>query len=204
MVFESIIFLFAMHPFDVADRCEIDGVQMFVEEMNILTTIFLRFDNLKVTYPNTVLATLLLGNFYRSPDMGESIDFCIHVATPVEKIAIMRERILGVRTKKSTLLHVLTKYLENKKEHWYPDPLVVLRDVDDMNKLKISIWMRHRINFQDMGERFVRRELVVQEMIKVLRELDIEYCMAPLDVNVRNMHVVNSTRLPSTWTTFNS
>ncbi|XP_042427913.1 mechanosensitive ion channel protein 6-like [Zingiber officinale] len=188
MVFESIIFLFAMHPFDVGDRCEIDGVQMFVEEMNILTTVFLRFDNLKVTYPNTVLATLPLGNFYRSPDMGESIDFCIHVATPVEKIAIMRERILG--------------YLENKKEHWYPGPLVVLRDVDDMNKLKISIWMRHRINFQDMGERFVRRELVVQEMIKVLRELDIEYRMAPLDVNVRNMHVVNSTRLPSTWTTF--
>ncbi|XP_042415325.1 mechanosensitive ion channel protein 5-like [Zingiber officinale] len=164
--------------------------QMLVEEMNILTTVFLRFDNLKVTYPNTVLATLPLGNFYRSPNMGESIDFCIHVATPVEKIAIMRERILG--------------YLENKKEHWYPGPLVVLRDVDDMNKLKISIWMRHRINFQDMGERFVRRELVVQEMIKVLRELDIEYRMATLDVNVRNMHVVNSTRLPSTWTTFNS
>ncbi|KAG6535966.1 hypothetical protein ZIOFF_001001 [Zingiber officinale] len=95
-----------MHPFDVEDRGEIDGVQMFVEEMNILTTIFLRFDNLKVTYLNTVLATMPLGNFYRSPDMGESIDFCIHVTTPVEKIAIMRERILG--------------YLENKKEHWYP------------------------------------------------------------------------------------
>ncbi|KAG6491773.1 hypothetical protein ZIOFF_046711 [Zingiber officinale] len=79
---------------------------MFVEEMNILTTIFLRFDNLKVTYLSTVLATMPLGNFYRSPDMGESIDFCIHVATPVEKIAIIRERILG--------------YLENKKDHLYP------------------------------------------------------------------------------------
>ena len=27
-VFEAIIFLFAMHPFDVGDRCEIDGVQV--------------------------------------------------------------------------------------------------------------------------------------------------------------------------------
>lgn len=69
--------------------------QMIVEEMNILTTVFLRYDNQKITYPNSVLATLPIGNFYRSPDMGESIDFCVHVATPVEKIAVMRERIIG-------------------------------------------------------------------------------------------------------------
>lgn len=68
---------------------------MVVEEMNILTTIFLRYDNQKITYPNSVLATKPIGNFYRSPDMGESIDFCVHVATPVEKLAIMRERIIG-------------------------------------------------------------------------------------------------------------
>lgn len=95
------------------------------------------------------------------------------------------------------------RFMENKKEHWYPNPSVVLRDVDDMNRLRISIWMRHRINFQDMGEKWARRELVVQEMIKVLRELDIEYRMLPIDVNLRNMPVVDSTRLPSTWTTFN-
>lgn len=28
LVFEAIIFLFVMHPFDVGDRCEIDGVQV--------------------------------------------------------------------------------------------------------------------------------------------------------------------------------
>lgn len=27
-IFEAIVFLFAMHPFDVGDRCEIDGVQV--------------------------------------------------------------------------------------------------------------------------------------------------------------------------------
>lgn len=69
--------------------------QMFVEEMNILTTIFLRYDNQKITYPNTMLATLPIGNFYRSPDMGDSVDFCVHVSTPVEKLAIMKERIVG-------------------------------------------------------------------------------------------------------------
>ncbi|CAM0958890.1 unnamed protein product [Alopecurus aequalis] len=180
--FEAIIFLFVMHPFDVGDRCEIEEVQVVVEEMNILTTVFLRYDNLKMYYPNNILATKPIMNFCRSPDMGEGIDFSIHVATSVEKLALMKERILC--------------YIDNKKEHWYPGAMVVLRDVDDTNKLKVSIWLRHTLNFQDMGMRFVRRELVLQEMIKVLKDLDIEYRMLPLDVNASP---VQSTRMPTTW-----
>jgi len=67
---------------------------VFVEEMNIMTTVFLRYDNLKIYYPNSVLATKPIMNYYRSPDMGEAIDFSIHVATPVEKLALMKERLL--------------------------------------------------------------------------------------------------------------
>ncbi|XP_020094195.1 mechanosensitive ion channel protein 5-like [Ananas comosus] len=188
-IFEAIIFLFVMHPFDVGDRCEVEGVQLVVEEMNIMTTVFLRYDNLKIYFPNSILATKPISNYYRSPDMGDAIDFCVHVATPVEKLAVMKERIL--------------KFMESKKEHWHPNPMIVLRDVDDMNRLKISIWMQHRINHHDMGMRFQRRELVVQEMIRVLRELEIEYRMLPVDLNVRQMPPVNSARLPSTWLTFN-
>lgn len=68
--------------------------QLIVEEMNIMSTIFLRTDNLKITYPNSVLATKPISNFYRSPDMGDAIDFCILVATPVEKLVMMKERII--------------------------------------------------------------------------------------------------------------
>lgn len=67
---------------------------MVVEEMNILTTVFLRFDNQKIIYPNSVLSTKPISNYYRSPDMGDAIDFCIHISTPLEKIALMKERIL--------------------------------------------------------------------------------------------------------------
>ncbi|KAI3725515.1 hypothetical protein L1987_65305 [Smallanthus sonchifolius] len=184
--FEAIIFLFVMHPFDVGDRCEIDSVQMIVEEMNILTTVFLRYDNQKIIYPNSVLATKPIANYYRSPDMGEAIDFCIHVSTPVEKVALMKERI--------------TSYIENKSDHWYTAPLIVVRDVEDMNRLKISLWPSHRMNFQDMGERWQRRALLVEEMIKIFRDLDIEYRMLPMDINVRNMPALTSNRLPSIWT----
>ncbi|PIA27706.1 hypothetical protein AQUCO_07600104v1 [Aquilegia coerulea] len=92
-IFESIIFVFVMHPFDVGDRCVIEGVQMIVEEMNILTTVFLRYDNEKIYYPNSVLATKAISNFFRSPDMGDNVDFCVDVSTSVETIGALKARI---------------------------------------------------------------------------------------------------------------
>ncbi|XP_076935322.1 mechanosensitive ion channel protein 6-like [Bidens hawaiensis] len=184
--FEAIIFLFIVHPFDVGDRCDINGVQMIVEEMNILTTIFLRYDNQKIAYPNNVLSAMPIANYHRSPDMGDAIDFCIHVSTPAEKIAKMKERI--------------TSYVENNSEHWQPGPMIVVRDVEDLNRLKISIWLSHRMNFQNMGERWKRRALLVEELIKIFKDLDIEYRMLPMDINVRDLPALGSNRLPSNWT----
>lgn len=77
----------------LAEICFYD-FQLVVEEMNIMTTVFLRYDNLKIYFPNSILATKPISNYYRSPDMGDAIDFCVHVATPVEKLAVMKERIL--------------------------------------------------------------------------------------------------------------
>ncbi|KAJ8540839.1 hypothetical protein K7X08_001655 [Anisodus acutangulus] len=183
--FEAIIFLFVMHPFDVGDRVEIDGTHMVVEEMNILTTVFLRYDNLKIAYPNSVLSTKPISNYYRSPDMGDAIEFCIHISTPMEKTASMKEKI--------------TRYIENKSDHWYPAPMIVMRDIEDLNRIKWSVWISHTMNFQDMGERWARRALLVEEMVKIFRELDIEYRMLPVDVNVRNMPPLTTSRVPSNW-----
>ncbi|XP_030955889.1 mechanosensitive ion channel protein 6-like [Quercus robur] len=189
-VFEAIIFLFVIHPFDVGDRCEVDGVMMVVDEMNILTTVFLRYDNQKIIYPNSILATKPIGNYQRSPDMGDAIDFCINISTPMEKITSMKERITG--------------YIEGKKEHWQPGPMVIMRDVIDMNKLMMSVWLGHRLNYQDIKERFLRREALLEEMIKIFKELDIEYRLLPVDVNVQNLPPPVSNRLPSTWKTYAS
>ncbi|KDP36863.1 hypothetical protein JCGZ_08154 [Jatropha curcas] len=185
--FEAIIFLFIMHPFDVGDRCQVDGVEMIVEEMNILTTVFLRYDKQKITYPNSVLATKPIGNYYRSPDMDEAIDFSIHISTPLEKIAIMKDRI--------------KEYIEGNNDHWHPNANIIAKDLEDMNKINMLLWVTHKLNFQRSGERWSRRTLLVEQMIKVFKELDIEYRLLPLDVNVRNLQPLNSSRLPSNWTT---
>lgn len=122
-IVESIIFVFIMHPFDIGDRCVIEDVQvinftrpkmvyyyiskktwssnsiyflliqMIVEEMNILTTVFLRYDNEKIYYPNSVLLTKPISNFYRSPEMCDTIDFSIDASTSMEVIVSFKKAI---------------------------------------------------------------------------------------------------------------
>lgn len=77
--------------------------------------------------------------------------------------------------------------------------MVVLRDVEELNKLKISVWLTHKMNHQDMVERWSRRALLIEAMVKVFKELDIQYRLLPIDVNVRNMPSLTS-KPPSNWT----
>ena len=240
IVFESIIFLFVIHPFDVGDRCEIDGVQvklkqylsvfdivcnvlkitilcvllqMVVEEMNILTTVFLRFDNQKVVYPNSLLWTKSIGNYYRSPDMGDGIEFSIHITTPAEKIMLIKQRITKYISLFTSFISITSyilityilcdSYIEGKKDHWYPAPMIVFKDMESLNSVRIAVWPTHRMNHQDMGEKWARRSQLVEEIAKICRELDIEYRLYPLDINVRTLPTPTglpvSDRLPPHW-----
>lgn len=71
----------------------VSKLQMIVEEMNILTTVFLRYDSEKIYYPNSVLASKPISNFYRSPNMSDTIDFAVDMATSVESIGALKTKI---------------------------------------------------------------------------------------------------------------
>ncbi|ESQ50814.1 hypothetical protein EUTSA_v10023104mg [Eutrema salsugineum] len=184
-VFESIIFLFIIRPYDVGDRLLIDNVEMVVEEMNILTTVFLKADNMKTVYPNILLWQKAIHNYHRSPDMGDEVQCCVHITTPPEKIVAIKQRI--------------SSYIDSKPEYWYPKAVIIIKDVEDLNILKLAIWLRHKINHQNMGERYTRRALLVEEVIKILLELDIQHRFHPLDINVKTMPTVVSSRDPPSW-----
>ncbi|KAK1603724.1 hypothetical protein QYE76_027397 [Lolium multiflorum] len=169
-VFEAIIFVFIMHPFDVGDRCVIDGIQMTVEEMNILTTVLLKNDNEKVYYPNSVLSTKPISNFYRSPNMYDTIDFAIDVSTSVASIGALKSGIKG--------------YLESKPTHWQPIHTVYLKDILDVNKINMCLFAQHTMNFQNIRERNIRRSELVMELKKIFEELSIRYYLLPQKVEL--------------------
>ncbi|KMZ62548.1 Mechanosensitive ion channel family protein [Zostera marina] len=170
-IFEAIIFVFVMHPFDVGDRCVIDGVHMTVEEMNILNTVFLRYDNEKIYYPNAVLSTKPISNFFRSPDMYDNIDFSVGFSTTVETIGVLKSRI--------------KTYIESKPMYWYPTHNIVINTIHDVNKINMSLYFRHTITYQDIVARIMRKTELIIELKNIFEDLDIRYSLLPQHVNLK-------------------
>lgn len=156
-----------MHPFDVGDRCVIDGTQMIVEEMNILTTVFLRYDNEKIYYPNAVLLTKPISNFYRSPHMFDTIEFAIDVSTHVDTVAAFRKSIQA--------------YLESKPKLWDPKHTIHVKEIENVNRMKMALNVLHTINYQNFPERNNRRSELVFELKKIFENLGIKYHLLPQD-----------------------
>nr|KYP40968.1 Uncharacterized protein At5g12080 family [Cajanus cajan] len=176
-VLEAIIFVFVMHPFDIGDRCVIDGVQMIVEEMNILTTVFLRYDNEKIYYPNAVLLNKPISNFYRSPEMWDSIDFTIDVSTPMETILSL---------KKSMQI-----YIESKPKYWNPKHSMIAKGIDNVDKIKLCLSVQHTINHQNYGERNVRITELLLEMKKIFEIHGVKYSLLPQEIQITHMNIEN-------------
>uniref|UniRef100_A0A803NFT9 Mechanosensitive ion channel MscS domain-containing protein n=1 Tax=Cannabis sativa TaxID=3483 RepID=A0A803NFT9_CANSA len=177
-IFEAIVFVFIMHPFDVGDRCVVDGVALLVEEMNILTTVFLKLNNEKVYYPNSVLSTKPISNYYRSSDMGDAVEFSIDFNTTVEKIAQLKEK--------------FKKYIEMTPLHWHPTHSVVVIEIENVNKLKMALYVNHTITFQEFGEKNRRRTELVMEVKRVLEELNIKYYLLPQTIHVNPIELDSS------------
>ncbi|XVE57320.1 hypothetical protein DITRI_Ditri04bG0081700 [Diplodiscus trichospermus] len=176
MVFESIVFIFIMHPFDIGDRCVVDGVQMIVEEMNILTTVFLRYDMEKIYYPNWVLLSKPISNFYRSPEMGDAIDFQIDTSTSMETIMALKKAI--------------QEYIESKPKYWNPKhAVIVVKEIENLNKLKINLCVQHTINHQNYGERSSRISELILELKNIFENLDIKYHLLPQEVRLSQVNL---------------
>ncbi|KAL1089424.1 hypothetical protein V6Z11_D07G020400 [Gossypium hirsutum] len=152
-IFEAIIFVFVMHPFDVGDRCVVDGVQVY--------------------YPNSVLATKPISNYYRSPDMGDTIEFSIDFMTPAKTIGRLKEEI--------------KKHLE-ANTLWHPGHLVVVKEIENVNKLKMALFCTHTMNFQDFREKNRRRTELVLALKRIFEELGIRYNLLPQHVNFNQVN----------------
>ncbi|XP_061356871.1 mechanosensitive ion channel protein 10-like [Gastrolobium bilobum] len=176
-VLEAIIFVFVMHPFDIGDRCVIDGVQMIVEEMNILTTVFLRYDNEKIYYPNAVLLSKPISNFYRSPEMWDSINFTIDISTPMETIVALKKSI--------------QMYIESKPKYWNPKHTVIAKEIDNVDKLKLCLSVQHTINHQNYSERNFRITELLLELKKIFEIHGVKYHLLPQEIHLTKMNIEN-------------
>lgn len=59
---------------------------------------------------------------------------------------------------------------------------MVVKEIENVNKIKMVLFFNHTMNFQDFGEKSRRRTDLVLEMKRIFEELGISYDLLPQQV----------------------
>lgn len=76
------------------------------------------------------------------------------------------------------------RYLEQNPQHWAPVHSVVVKEIENMNKLKMALYSDHTITFQENRERNLRRTELSLAIKRMLEDLHIDYTLLPQDINL--------------------
>lgn len=85
--------MFLINPFDVGDCVNIDACWYKVEEIGLLNTTLIRWDNAKLYYPNSRLLTLPIHNISRSDTLWEKLGVSIDCNVTQAVISGIQDRI---------------------------------------------------------------------------------------------------------------
>ncbi|PKI84781.1 hypothetical protein MVES1_000910 [Malassezia vespertilionis] len=160
-IFESMVFIFSTHPYDVGDLVCVEKTWMYVTAFGMISTEFVTVFNQALICPNAVLAAkMTIYNARRSAAQWDSTTIMIGFATPLEKIDEFRQH--------------LTAYVRDDDN--FGGGLYLLYDsVRNMNCISMVIAWEHKNNWQDWTRRWVRRDMFMRRMKQIAENLSISY-----------------------------
>ncbi|KAM0724012.1 hypothetical protein Q7P37_001003 [Cladosporium fusiforme] len=158
-----IIFLFVKHPYDVGDRVDIKDVQLVVERISLMYSVFRRIDSDKtVQIPHNIANTLWIENVSRSKPMKEQYNFSVCAATSNADILALRAELENF---------VLAP--ENKRD-FQGDVDVELISLGDLKQLDLRVEIRHKSNFSNEHLRQIRRNKFMCKLLATMRSIPID------------------------------
>lgn len=87
------------------------------------------------------------------------------------------------------------RYIESKPKHWNPKHVVLVKEIQDMNKMKMMLCVQHTINHQNAGEKNTRLSELVLELKRIFESLSVKYNLLPQEVHLTQVHTPNG-RMP--------
>jgi small-conductance mechanosensitive channel len=158
--FESFIFVFVEHAYDVGDRVIIDGEYLTVERVEIFTTIFRRWDGTSVYIPNSNLSGKSIYNVRRSATQTDFIDISLAATTSINKLYQLRNK--------------LANFAKSEVKSYTGVVEIAQYDLDG-DKIKVQISVEYRTNFQDAAVRAARRNKFMAMLKESAAAIGIEY-----------------------------
>ncbi|KAK9909747.1 hypothetical protein WJX75_006863 [Coccomyxa subellipsoidea] len=92
-LYEAVIFLFVIHPYDVGDWLMIDGAQYQVEEISLTTTTLRGADMVRQYFPNTRMTGSSIVNLSRSDNKYEIFKIPVGLGTPSNVVEAITKRV---------------------------------------------------------------------------------------------------------------
>lgn len=160
-IFESMIFIFSTHPYDVGDLVCINDTWMYVTAFGMISTEFITVWNQVTITPNAVLAQSTIFNARRSASQYDIINVNVGFDTPVSKLDEFREK--------------LTEFCAQNDKDWGGGLFLLYDSVRNMNCISLIIAVEHKGNWQDWLGRWLRRTKFMRYMRDLAQELGLTY-----------------------------
>lgn len=160
-IIEAIIYIITCHPYDIGDRVSIDGVDFFVQNIGLFSTIFKRFDGFMVWIPNYVLAKKALCNIRRTGSQGQRLEIHVDASVPLERIQLLSNSVKEfIKNDTRDFEAVISSFFDLKQ---------------DQNRIILVFLLRHRFNFQDGVQRAERQNRFLLFLKEEVDKLGIRY-----------------------------
>lgn len=160
-IYKALVFLFAVHPFDVGDKVVIDGDTFIIQKIDLMSTTSVRWDGHVVYFPNSTLHAKVIHNVRRSHYLSEKIEFRVNARTPTDKLFALRQR--------------LSDFLKREAKDFTGVMTMSGFDVEDETKMRVYFVVEHKDNFQESTGYHTRRTKFMVALKDNAEQLEIQY-----------------------------
>lgn len=160
-IFNAFMFVFIEHAFDVGDRVVIGAENLIVQNIEIFTTTLVKWDGVKVYWPNSILATKDIENIRRSACQSETIDISIGSSTSTDRLWELKKQ--------------LTEYVKSQPEDFTGYLDIAGYDIISKETMKLQLIVQYKTNFQDQAKRHARRSKFMLAVREIVTKAGITY-----------------------------
>ncbi|KAI3428453.1 hypothetical protein D9Q98_007280 [Chlorella vulgaris] len=164
-IFECVVWLFVVHPYDVGDTLVITGENHKVEEITLLNTVLSRWDGGRIYFPNSRLNTEQLLNLSRSSNKGETLKLSLDLSTSLEIVEMLRASV--------------EDHVKGNPTDFSGASSVNVRALGDPMKLAIGIYYEYSHNGVDAGRCSRARSALYMVVAAALNAAHVQFTLPP-------------------------
>lgn len=79
---------------------------------------------------------------------------------------------------------LICRYIVENSHYWHRDHSVQIKEIENMNKMKMVLFVNHKMNFQNYLEKMNRRTELMLGLKEIFEILGIRYHLLPQEVHI--------------------